>query len=104
LSVPKEASQTDEKCGSIFLKRIKKTQMAECRYKKMIQKTCNLSQKHSLRSTCKKQDFCRNPHNKKTAPNSVERRSGLVQQSFHCAFRSAMCATKTYMLYAGFFC
>jgi len=34
----------------------------------------------------------------KTTPNSVERRSGFVQRSFHCALRCAMCETKTYML------
>jgi len=37
----------------------------------------------------------------KTTPDSAERRLGFVQRSFHCALRSAMCATKTYMLHAG---
>jgi len=97
LSVPKENSQIDEKYGSIFPEGIKKPQTADSRCAEMIQKPRNLSQKHSLRSTCKNRFFVAIPIIK-TAPDSVERRSGFVQRSFHCALRCAMCATKTYML------
>jgi len=102
LSAPKENSQIDEKCGSIFPEGIKKPQPADSRCAEMIQKTCNLSQKHSLRSTCKNRFFVAIPIIK-TTPDSVERRSGFVQRSFHCALRCAMCATKTYMLEAVHF-
>ena len=82
---------------------IKKAQTADSQCAEMIQKPA-ISTKNTASGQRAKTGFFVAIPIIKTTPNSAERRSGFVQRSFHSALRSAMCATKTYMLCTGIFC
>ena len=98
----KKTVKSMKNAAAFSRKKSKKLKRQTVDAKKMVQKPRNLSQKHSLRSTCKNRFFVAIPIIK-TTPDSAERRSGFVQRSFHSALRCAMCATKTYMLVAVHF-
>jgi len=98
----KQPAKSMKNAAAFYQKESKKPQPANSRCTEMIQNPEISTKKHSLRSTCKIRLFVAIPIIK-TTPDSVERRSGFVQRSFHRALRSAMCATKTYMLHAVYF-